>query len=125
MKTKDAIKMLPIEEKLKIQILNSYDFLEPDQKLAISRLAWKTYFFLYEESLDENTELQLQKVRDGKGELGKEFFEDVLTETNKELTKKIDLSSQTTDLASARHAMQQIIDEIHAHKKQKKVKKKD
>jgi hypothetical protein len=119
MTTKDVIKMLPIDEKLKIQVLNTYDYMEPGQKLMISRLAWKTYFFRYEGAIEKNTELQWEKVKEGKGKLGKEFYEDVLKETNHELTLKADHSLQSTDLAAARQAMQQIVDEIRASKKPK------
>lgn len=123
MTTKDAIKLLPIDEKKKMQILNTYDYMEPGQKLTISRLAWKTYFFLYNETVQENIDLQFQKVKSGEAKLGKDFIAEVDKETDQAITSHVQQSLQTTDLAAARHAMRQIIDEIHASKKSKPVKK--
>ena len=122
MTTKDAIKLLPIDEKLKIQVLNMYDYLEPAQKLTIEVIAWKTYFMQHEERVNINLEKALEAAAEGNEKLGKDFYANVLKKTAQEEQKDMSDRLTNTDLAAARHAMEQIMNEIHAHKKSSKAK---
>ncbi len=122
MTTKDAIKLLPLDEKLKMQVLNMYDYMEPEQKLTVEVIAWKTYFLLHDEKVQMNLEKELAAVEAGEAPLGTDFYNHVLKKTDQQ--EKKDLSSQTenVDLAIARRAMEQIINEIRASKKKPKAK---
>ncbi len=122
MTTKDAIKLLPIEDKLKMQVLNMYDYMEPAEKLTIERLAWKSYFLSHDMKVQENTIREFADIEEGKAALGKEFFEDILKKTDHDDTKTMADTNTNVDLAAARRAMEQIINEIRASKKAPKVK---
>lgn len=122
MTTKDAIKLLPIADKLKMQVLNMYDYMEPAEKLTIERLAWKTYFMMHDERMQANIARELDDVLEGKAELGQGFYEDVVKKTSHETAKDFADTSTNMDLSAARHAMEQIINEIRAAKKAPKVK---
>jgi len=117
MTTKDAIKMLPLDDKLKIQLLNMYDYMEPDQKLTIEVLAWRSYFLLQEEKLDANLVKEFEAVEKGSAHLGKGFYADVVAKTDQQELKDNAETASKVDLAAARRAMEQIINEIHAAKK--------
>ena len=117
MTTKDVIKQLPIEDKLKTQILNMYDHMEPAQKLTIQRIAWKTYDLMREERIEENVQQGFENVSKGEGQLGKDFYDNVVKKTDQEMVKDVQKSIQATDLAAARQAMEQIINEIGKSKK--------
>ncbi|HWY79396.1 MAG TPA: hypothetical protein VNW29_03495 [Candidatus Sulfotelmatobacter sp.] len=119
MTTKNAIKLLPMDEKLKTQLLNVYDFMEPDQKRTVQRIAWKTYFYMYHQKAQTNITQQLEEVAEGKGQFGKAFFAEVEKKTAQDLTIQFDKSSESVDLAAARQAMEQIIQEIRTVKKSK------
>jgi len=123
MTTLDAIKQLPLDDTLKNQILNMYEFMEPGQKLVIQRIAWNTYDLLRSVRIDENIEKQYEDVSQGKGHLGKDFYNNAVKKTDGEMQKHVSETTSAVDLASARRAMEQIINEIHAAKAAKKKKK--
>src|SRR6266700_5096054 len=112
MTTKDTIKLLPISEDIKIQILRTYDFLDEVQKLTISRIAWRTYDLLRETSIDLNIDKQLEKVKEGQAQSGPQFYQEVLEASNRDLSKELSESATGVDMATARHAMQRIIQEM-------------
>ncbi len=120
MTTKDTIKLLPISEDIKIQILRTYDFLDEVQKLTISRIAWRTYDLLRETSIDLNIDKQLEKVKEGQAQSGPQFYQEVLEASNRDLSKELSESATGVDLATARHAMQRIIQEMQDAKAAKK-----
>lgn len=122
MTTKDAIKMLPLEDTLKTQVLNMYDYMEPDQKLTVAAIAWKTYFLMHEERVEINMEKELAAVEEGSENLGTDLYERVLKKTVDQEKALLADKSQSADLAAARRAMEQIINEIRASKKAPKTK---
>jgi hypothetical protein len=120
MTTKDAIKMLPLSEDIKLQILRSYDYMEEEQKITICRIAWKTYFLLKQTVIDSNIEKQLDQVENGKEHLGGDFFEKVMKQSNNDMQKQLGETAGAVDLATARQAMYQIMQEMKDAKEAKK-----
>ena len=116
MTTKDAIKLLPIDEKVKVQILNLYDHMEPAKKLTVQRIAWKMYDLARLDKIDADIQREYDEVKKGQAELGGNFYKNVVKKANQELQQDISGSSQQTDLAAARRAMEQIINEIRSPK---------
>ena len=119
MTTIDAIKLLPMAEKVKMQVLNMYEYMEPEQQRTIERLAWKTYFYMYHEHIQTNIERQFEEVAEGKAKFGADFFKEVIKKTKQDMRKQADESTGAVDLASARRAMEQIMKEIRITKKSK------
>ena len=62
MTTKDALKVLPINEELKLKILRTFDYMSPAQRLTIARLTWKLYDFVRTSRVDYSIEEQLAKA---------------------------------------------------------------
>lgn len=120
MTTQDIIKMLPIDETRKIQILNRYDSMDQYEKLSIDEMAWSAYFTLYDERLKENVGMQYDKVKNGKEPYGDDFYARALKKTDQEMKGEFEESAATVDLAAARRAMEQIVGEIRAAKADKK-----
>ena len=120
MTTKDAIKLLPMDDKVKVQLLNMFDYMEPEQKRTIERLAWRTYDFMYSQKIQENIQQQFKEVEEGKAHFGKDFFQEVTKKTKREMGKQTGELTGAVDLAAARRAMEQIMDEIRASKKHHK-----
>ncbi len=120
MTTQDIIKMLPIEEKLKIQILNRYESMDQYEKLSIDEMAWNTYFSFYDERLKENLGQQYDRVKKGEEKFGDDFYARALKKTEQEMQAESQESTGTVDLAAARKAMEQIMAEITASKNAKK-----
>lgn len=117
MTTKDVIKLLPIDEALRIQVLNVFDYLEPDQKLSIERIAWKMYDMMEEEQIELAVQEQYDAVKEGKAELGKQFYAEAVQKAEQQMTKHISTETAHSDLEAARLAMHKIVSEISAAKK--------
>ena len=124
MTTKDALKVLPIDETLKLKILRTFDYMSPAQRLTIARLTWRIYDFMHTSRVDYAIEEQLAKALEGKEDipLDKKFFGKVLEKVDQEMQKEVSESSKDIDLASARQAMHQIVREIQDAKADKKAK---
>ncbi|HZE87300.1 MAG TPA: hypothetical protein VE090_03785 [Methylomirabilota bacterium] len=120
MTTQDVIKLLPIDETIKMQVLKMYDYMDPAQKLAIQRIAWNTYDFMSAQQVDDMVELQLDKVREGDGKLGIDFYDTALKHADQQIQKELQESSGAVDLATARQSMEQIIREMQEAKPAKK-----
>lgn len=118
LKTKDLIKILPFEEKFKTELLSEYDNLNPDQKFEIVRLLWNTYDALYELKLEENMQAGLIRVENGQESLNKDFYKRIEEQTKKEMESQTTQSIESSNLTSARAAMEMIVKEIQASKKQ-------
>jgi hypothetical protein len=119
MRALDIIKAMPIDEKLKLQIINRYDFLAPSQKLAVDYLAWTTFYDLYEETLNDNLGVQYQNVKKGTDNFGGDFYKRALEKTDHQMINELQESLTNANLSIARKAIEQIMNEIHASKKQK------
>jgi hypothetical protein len=124
MTTKDVIKMLPLDDTLKMQVLNMYDYMEPAQKLTIEVIAWRSYDLMRQEKLDINLAKEFEAVDEGKSHFGKGFYSDVVKKTDQQEQKDFAETASTVDLAAARRAMEQIINEIRAAKNTPKTKQK-
>jgi len=117
MKTKDIIKILPLDEKTKMELLDRYDNLDPDVKARIIDLLWDTYDAMYDLKFEENMQLALYRAKEGKEKLDQELGKRIQEQTEKEIEKEVIEGKQTVDLAAARSAMERIIAEIRASKK--------
>lgn len=123
MTTKDALKVLPINEELKLKILRTFDYMSPAQRLTIARLTWKLYDFVRTSRVDYSIEEQLAKALEGKEEipLDKKFFGKVLEKVDQEMTGEVSEASKTVDLEEARAAMRKIVQEMNEVKIAKKL----
>ena len=120
MTTKEVIKLLQIDEKVKMQILRMYDYMDDEQKLAVQRVAWNTYFAMFNQQLDKQLDTQFQEVIDGKEHFGDTYYEEAVTKTEKKMAHERQEAVTKTDLTAARQAMQQIVSEINSSKTTKK-----
>jgi hypothetical protein len=121
MTTLDIIKILPLDETERIQLLNKYEHGTKEQKTQISMLAWSGYFDLYDQRLKENIRNEFRLIKKGEGgSLDEKLYVRALKNTEQELNKETSQQISETDLTRAREAMKQIITEIRASKKSKK-----
>jgi len=119
MTTLDLIKMLPMDEKVRAQLLSKYPQLDPSQKLDVDRMAWTTYDAMREATIEENLGIQYEKVKKGEEKFGDGFYERALKKTNQELAAEMQKNSSDFDLSEARKAMEIIVREIYASKNHK------
>lgn len=120
MTTQDIIKILPLEENEKQQMLNLYERGTKEQKIEIDVLAWTNYLEMYDETIDENFAEEVDQIKKGKGGPLDGLYPRVVEKAEKELNEETNKAITAADLTMARKAMKQIVDEIHAAKQDKK-----
>jgi hypothetical protein len=113
----DLIKFLPMDEAVRTQMLNLYDHMKPDKQANIARIAWNAYYLLFDQQLQANLQLQFDQVLHGQEHFDKEYYARALKKTEKEMTESFQKTVESMDLAIARKAMEQIVKEIRAAKK--------
>jgi len=112
MTTIDVIKLLPMDDAIKTQILNTYAYMEPEQKLSIQSLAWDYYDLVFGIKLEGNMQEQMDQTIKGNGHLGKEFYAKAVKKTQEDMKKMLSESGSQSDLLAARQAMERIVNEI-------------
>jgi len=120
MSTQDIIKILPIEETLKVDILSRYDTMDKYEKLSIDEMAWNAYYSLYDEKLKENLGVQYENVKKGEEPFGDDYYARALKKTKEAMKVESQDSVTSVDLTAARKAMEVIVREIQASKIPKK-----
>lgn len=120
MKTLDAIKLLPMDDAVKVKVITMYPYMEAEQKLSISSLAWDYYDALFGILLEENMERQYAKTLKGEEHLGKEYYKKAIKQTDEDIKRLLNESGTQADLAAARRAMDQIVKEMRDAKTVKK-----
>ena len=114
--TKNIIKAIGFEEKFKSDLLENFDTLDPDQKYAITQLVWDMYQSIFNMKVNENMDRALEKVAENKEKFD-DLYNRVRQETLREMEKDLETNLTSVDLTAARAAMEKIIREIHASKK--------
>ncbi|MBI2074504.1 MAG: hypothetical protein HYT83_01560 [Candidatus Levybacteria bacterium] len=117
--TKEIIKLLPFEDKFRLELLEKFDSLNPDQKFNMEQILWDAYFALYKLKLDENLQLAFLRAKENQEKLDKDFYKRVEEQTEKELSENTIEVTEEVDLEAARKAMEKIIKEIRATKQAK------
>lgn len=117
MTTKDIIKILPLEDASKNELLNEFDSLDSDQKFYIEQAIWDVYYEFFDLKMQANLEIALADAKEGQEKLDKEFYNRVREQTEKEMQAESTQTIEGADLAAARTAMEKIIREIRASKK--------
>lgn len=116
MTTEEIIKFLPIEEGDKNELLKMYEYGDADQKYRINELVWTGYFELYNDTLKDNINREMELVKEGKAEADKDLYKRALQKTEQEMKGEMAEGITETDLSAARQAMEQIMSEIRASK---------
>lgn len=116
--TKDIIKILPLDENMRKTLLEEFDSMDPDRKYNLEKIMWDTYYTMYKLKLEENIQLALLKAKDNQEKLDEDFYSRVREQTEKEMQSEEVQKTQSADLDSARKAMELIVKEIQASKKQ-------
>lgn len=116
-KTKDLIKILPLEESFRTELLQKYESMSPEQKYPIIQLLWDTYDALFRLKVEENMQSAFLRAKNNQEKLDHSFYDRIKIQTEKQLEEENSKILENVDLSAARKAMEQIIAEIRASKK--------
>ena len=106
--TKEIIKILPLDENLKQELLEKYDTLDPRQKYKIDMVMWKGYYTLFKLKLDENLQKALKKVESGE-ESGESMYGRINQQTEQEMLSLTQKDVASFDLDATREKLQSVI----------------
>jgi hypothetical protein len=115
--TKNIIKMLPVEEKFKLDLLNEFDFYDPDTKFEVEQIIWRAFREYYKIRLDQNLQLAFVKAGNNQESFDPDFYKRIREQTEKEIEEESVKNVEAIDLSAARKAMEVIVKEIKASKK--------
>lgn len=117
LKTKDLIHIIPFSDDVRTQLLKEYDSMDPVRKDTVVELLWNTYEALYALKLDENTQLALQRAENGEEKLDSGFYDRVKEKTKQDMRELTVKDVDEGKLEEARKAMELIVKEIQASKR--------
>jgi len=107
--TINIIKILPLEEVFKAQLLKQYASLNADQKFAIEQLVWNGYADFFELKLQENIRLALEQAKNKNGKLDKGFYDRVRAQTEQEIQEFSTATTAKIDLTSTREKLEELM----------------
>lgn len=113
------LKILPFDAEVRAELLEKMETMDPDRRFYFERLLWEAYDALYELKLQENTQKAFLRAKQNREKLDKDFYARIEEQTEKEMMDETLESSEKADLEDVRKAMEVIVKEIHASKKQK------
>lgn len=83
--TKQLLKILPMSEGLRKEVLSRFDSLSEDQKLEIKKICWLMFFELYNDKVEYEFKKTLLAVKDKKGKLKSNLYQKIEEQTHNEL----------------------------------------
>lgn len=107
--TEDLIKMLPFKEEFREELLDKYASFTDDQKYSIERIVWDYYDEIYEERLQKNMDLAMERAKHNEEKMDHDFYKRVNQQTEQELQEEFSKSETTVDLSEAREELEEII----------------
>lgn len=109
--TIDIIKLLPLDEDLKTDLILRFDKLTADQKFNFERLVWNSYDGIYMLQLQKNIETGLLDVKLKKEHLDNEFYTRMRQKTEIEMSKGTMAVLNNDELTHVREKLQNILDQ--------------
>ena len=108
-KTKDLIKILPLDNDFKKDLLEKYDGLADEQKFNIGRLVWSAYDLVFLRKLNDNMEVALEEAKNNQEKLDEGLYSRVRDLTLAEMEQVTAEDIKAMDLDIARDKLAAII----------------
>jgi len=107
--TKTIIQSLPLDDKLKQDILSKWDTMDRDLRYEIENLVWEAYYEFENLKVDENIQNNLQKAKQGEVPLNADFYETAIKGTEETKTVELHQSADSVELAAVRGKLEQLM----------------
>ena len=109
LRTKDVIKILPLDEGFKKDLLSSYDSLNPDVRNDIVRILWDAYDCIFQMRLEKNLNIALNEAMENREKLDPGLYKRVRDLTRSEMAYMNEEDLKSTDLTQAREELAKLI----------------
>jgi beta-glucosidase/6-phospho-beta-glucosidase/beta-galactosidase len=109
--TLNIIKILPIEEQNKQELLANFDTYSREKKFLIEQIVWGVYDALFKSTLEEKLELGRLEAEKNNRELGPDFYDKMRKEAEEEIMSQSVSAVEKVDLDVARQQLASVISE--------------
>ena len=113
---KHLLKVLPIEEKIRDNILSNFDSMTLDQQLDIREYCWRMYFTLLKSQINYEFDKALLEVEEGKRALVTTLYSEIEKKVNKDFSEKIIQIEEHGNLKQVRKELQIMLSTSKIHK---------
>ncbi len=107
--TKDIVKILPLDEEFKKDLIDSYDNLSEDSKFNIGRMLWAAYKIIFGIKLEKNMAIAFEEAMENREKLDKNFYNRIRDLTMSEMDHVTAEEIQAMDLDITRDKLAEII----------------
>ncbi len=108
---KNLIQFLPIDEKVRQQVLAKYDGFSDDQKLAMSKLCWTMFYELLHAQTNYEFKKALLDVKEGKGKLKNTLYKEIEERVYKKMVDDLRKGGQAEAIKEVREKIQKAVQE--------------
>lgn len=123
MRTKDIIKLLPLDKNYKEGLLDRFDTLNPDQKFAIERIVWNAYDEMIDGRINANLIQAFIKAGKNEERFDQNFYKRVADKTEKEMDQEATNAVAKFDLSHARQELAEMVGQATKQKASKPITK--
>lgn len=107
--TEDIIKILPIDEAMRVDLLARFASLDYEAKFEVEQIVWRSYHALYDMKLEENIQNELEKTGTSAIALDDDFYSKIRKQTEDEMAKGAYAGTTSSDLDSVRSKLKTLI----------------
>ena len=105
--TKQLLKILPMSEEIRNEVLGKFDSLSEDQKLAIKKFCWLMFYQLLNDKTQYAFKKALLDVKEGKGKLKSNLYQEIEKQALKELKKALLQEAEESAVEGVRSKLKQ------------------
>ena len=109
MTTLNIIRMLPLDRKIQVKLLEGFDKLDSDKKFALEEIVWGTYEAIYKLKLQENIGLALLRAKSNQEKLDEDFYKRAKQQTEKDMETDFSQSAAKTNISDVSTKLESII----------------
>lgn len=104
---KQLLKILPISEEIRNDVLNKFDSFSEDQKLTLRKLCWTMFFQLLNDQTNYEFQKALLEIKDKKRGLEKNTYQKIEDQVFNQLKQKLLIHADKSAVADVRNKLQQ------------------
>lgn len=113
--TKNIIKILPLDQKMKEDMLANFDSYPSERKFLVEQIVWEAYDDFFMLRLEENLMLGRLEAQERKKELGPDFYQRMRKKTEEEIMSQSVAAAEKLDLDVAREKLATVLsDQSHS-----------
>lgn len=106
--TKQLLKILPMSEEVRGEILGKFDSLSDDQKLEIKKLCWMMFFELLNDKIRHELDQALVTIEDEKKK-GTGLYKEVEERVLKEFREKLMKEAEKETVGKVREELEKVV----------------